>query len=258
MNEMKVYCTIGMQAAVEQMLPQLEAASGCTLVFTWATAPMLVRRLQAGERADVMILNRAGIETMVKEGRIAAGKSGEARRLARRPRGQSGRAQARHLDARSAQAHVAGGQINLLHRSGSRGREWRLLRAIARAARVRPRGQRQEYLSTARRLLRRAPADRWRPNSAIQQKPELLHIAGIEVIGQLPGELNMVTVFAAGIDTASRNGRRGREADRLSAVDGGGDNPAVQGARSRCRVIASGGARLRHRQDDGRGKVTGS
>jgi molybdate transport system substrate-binding protein len=73
MTTMKVYCTIGMQSAVEELLPQLENASGCTLAFTWATAPMLVRRLQAGEKTDVMILNRAGIETMVKEGRITAG-----------------------------------------------------------------------------------------------------------------------------------------------------------------------------------------
>src|ERR1700733_8337752 len=70
---MKIYRTTGIRSAVEEMLPQLEAASGCTLTFTWATAPMLVRRLQAGEKTDAMILNHAGIETMYKKGRIAPG-----------------------------------------------------------------------------------------------------------------------------------------------------------------------------------------
>ena len=34
---------------------------------------------------------------------------------------------------------------------------------------------------------------------AVQQKPELLHVAGAEIVGFLPGDLNMVTQFAAGI-----------------------------------------------------------
>jgi molybdate transport system substrate-binding protein len=33
----------------------------------------------------------------------------------------------------------------------------------------------------------------------VQQKPELLHVAGTEIVGLLPGDLNMVTEFAAGI-----------------------------------------------------------
>jgi molybdate transport system substrate-binding protein len=40
---------------------------------------------------------------------------------------------------------------------------------------------------------------------AVQQKPELLHVAGTEIVGLLPGELNLVTVFAAGIMPKSRN-----------------------------------------------------
>ena len=40
---------------------------------------------------------------------------------------------------------------------------------------------------------------------AVQQKPELLHVAGIEIVGLLPGDLNMVTVFAAGIAADSKN-----------------------------------------------------
>ena len=40
---------------------------------------------------------------------------------------------------------------------------------------------------------------------AIQQKPELLQVAGIEILGLLPGNLHMVTAFAAGIEARSRN-----------------------------------------------------
>ena len=40
---------------------------------TWNTAPVLVKRLQGGETADVLILNRAGIDTMTREGRVLPG-----------------------------------------------------------------------------------------------------------------------------------------------------------------------------------------
>ena len=39
---------------------------------------------------------------------------------------------------------------------------------------------------------------------AVQQKPELLHVAGTEIVGMLPGDLNMVTEFAAGIMGGSK------------------------------------------------------
>jgi molybdate transport system substrate-binding protein len=41
---------------------------------------------------------------------------------------------------------------------------------------------------------------------AVQQKPELLHVAGAEVIGLLPGDLNVVTEFAAATMAGCKNG----------------------------------------------------
>ena len=38
---------------------------------------------------------------------------------------------------------------------------------------------------------------------AIQQMPELLGVAGVEVVGPLPGDLQNVTTFAAGIPASS-------------------------------------------------------
>jgi molybdate transport system substrate-binding protein len=34
---------------------------------------------------------------------------------------------------------------------------------------------------------------------AVQQKPELLHVKGVEVVGLLPGDLNLITEFAAAL-----------------------------------------------------------
>jgi len=40
---------------------------------------------------------------------------------------------------------------------------------------------------------------------AVQQKPELLHVAGVEIVGLLPGDLNVITEFAVAIMTGGKN-----------------------------------------------------
>ena len=202
MVEMKVYCTIGMQAAVEQMLPQLEAASGCALAFTWATAPMLVRRLQAGEKADVMILNRAGIDTMVRDGRIAPG---SVAKMAGSPVSLAVRAGAPKPDISTPEALkrtlLAARSISYTDPAagGASGVYFaQLLERLGIATEVNAKNTYPPAGGFSGALLLTGQAE-----IAIQQKPELLHIAGIEIIGQLPGDLNMVTVFAAGIDAES-------------------------------------------------------
>ena len=45
---------------------------------------------------------------------------------------------------------------------------------------------------------------------AVQQKPELLHVAGVEIIGILPGDLNLITAFAAGLMPDCKNTDAGK------------------------------------------------
>jgi molybdate transport system substrate-binding protein len=44
---------------------------------------------------------------------------------------------------------------------------------------------------------------------AVQQKPELLHVSGVEIVGFLPGDLNVVTEFVAAIMAGSKNAATG-------------------------------------------------
>ena len=67
---------------------------------------------------------------------------------------------------------------------------------------------------------------------AVQQKPELLHVAGTEIVGFLPGDLNMVTEFAAGIMPEQQECRRGESADQNAAIAGSESGVPRQGTRS--------------------------
>ena len=70
MTELTVYSSIGVRSAAEAIFAQFEKASGHRLAVTWGTAPMLVKRIEDGETADVLILSRAGIDALRKHGKV--------------------------------------------------------------------------------------------------------------------------------------------------------------------------------------------
>ena len=72
-RQVKVFSTIAVQSALEALVPPFEKAKDCRLDIAWNTAPALVKRLQGGETADVLILNRAGMDAMIRDGRALAG-----------------------------------------------------------------------------------------------------------------------------------------------------------------------------------------
>jgi molybdate transport system substrate-binding protein len=180
------------------LIPRLEQASGRKLAVTWGTAPMLVKRVEGGETADVLILSRAGIVSLSKAGKIVPGStvtlasSGVAiavRQGAARPDISSPEALKRTLlEAKSiAYSHPdAGGAsgvyfAKLLERMG-----------IADAMQAKTKYPPSGGFSAS--LLVNGEAE-----LAVQQKPELMCVAGAEIVGLLPGDLNMVTEFAGGI-----------------------------------------------------------
>ena len=73
MTDLSVYSSIGVRSAAEELFREFEKQNGSRLAVTWGTAPMLVARIEAGERADVLILSRAGIDTLRKQGKILSG-----------------------------------------------------------------------------------------------------------------------------------------------------------------------------------------
>jgi molybdate transport system substrate-binding protein len=71
--EIKVLSAIAMQRAVEDLGPKFERATGHKLTITFATLGAIVKRLQDGDTADVVIAPQQGIDTLVKHGKAEAG-----------------------------------------------------------------------------------------------------------------------------------------------------------------------------------------
>jgi molybdate transport system substrate-binding protein len=70
--ELKVYSTIGVKGALEALIPQFEKQSGHKVNITWGLVSSLTKQVQDGDVPDVLIVTRAGIDSLIKEGKIAA------------------------------------------------------------------------------------------------------------------------------------------------------------------------------------------
>jgi molybdate transport system substrate-binding protein len=199
---MKVLSTMAVQPAVEALLPRFVAETGIRPEIEWNTAPAFVKRLQAGETADLLILNRAGINTMIRDGRIAAGSEVT---LASSPAAIAVKAGAPRPDIATVEALkrtlLAARAISYSNPAagGASGIHFAKVieqMGIADAVNAKnrfppPAGLCAQFLPTGEVEL------------AIQQVPELKQVPGIEIVGPLPGALHMVTVFVAAIEQSS-------------------------------------------------------
>jgi molybdate transport system substrate-binding protein len=208
MAELVVFSTIGVRSAAEQLFAQYDKASGHKLAVTWGTAPMLVKRIEGGDAADVVVLSRAGIDALNKLGKIA---SGTETTLASSGVGIAVKAGAPKPDISTPEAlkRTLLTAKSIAYSEPSAGGASgvylaKLLERMGIAEEMKPKTKYPPPGGFSANLLMTGEAE-----LAVQQKPELLHVAGAEVIGLLPGDLNVVTEFAAAIMAGCKNGEAG-------------------------------------------------
>jgi len=210
MSELSVYSSIGVRSAAEELFRKFEKHNDNRLAVTWGTAPMLVARIEGGERgADVLILSRAGIDALLKQGRILSGSdvtlagSGVAIAVkAGAPKPDISTAEALKqtlLNAKSiAYSEPSAGGASGVYFA-------KLLERMGLAEQMRPKTKYPPAGGFSAELLLTGEAE-----LAVQQKPELLHVSGVEIVGFLPGDLNLVTEFAAAVMAGSKNTAAGK------------------------------------------------
>jgi molybdate transport system substrate-binding protein len=199
--ELAAFMTIGVQTALEELLPRFEKESGYRVVPTWGTAAILNARIEKGEAADVLISTRAGIDGLVKSGKVRAGSDVE---LARSGIGIAVRAGAAKPDVSSPDAlrrtllaatsisysDPAAGGVSGIHFA-------RVLDRLGIAAEMRPKTRFPPPSGFSASLVANGQAE-----LAVQQIPELA-MPGVELAGPLPGDLQLITTFVGGVPAAS-------------------------------------------------------
>src|SRR3990172_4836048 len=76
-TELRVLCSNGVKAAVEELRPQVERSVGRRLAIQFDSSQRLRQKIDAGEAFDVAILSSGAINELIQNGTIAAGSRAE-------------------------------------------------------------------------------------------------------------------------------------------------------------------------------------
>jgi molybdate transport system substrate-binding protein len=202
--EIRVLITTAMKAAIDDLGPAFERTSGHTLRVTYGPSGALAKRVADGETLDLVII-AGGVDDLVRQGRIAPDRRDIAqvrigvavRRGAPKPDIATVDAFRRTLLAAKSIAYVdpaVGGAsgiylVKMLERLG-------ILAEVNAKARL-ARGGTDDMVSA---IVARGEAE-----IGLQQISEIMSVAGAELVGPLPDELQTVTVYTAGVPVTAQH-----------------------------------------------------
>ncbi len=204
-EEIRVMTSGGFSAPYNKVIPEYERASEDTVLTAYGAsmggAPdSIPMRLARGEAADVVILAATALEELIKQGKVVAGSRVD---LVRSIIGMAVQAGAPKPDISTVEAlRSTLLQARSIAYSASASGTYlatELFPRLGISDQVKEKSQRIESERVGN-VVARGDAE-----IGFQQVSELLPIEGIDYVGPLPTEAQLVTVFSAGIVTGATN-----------------------------------------------------
>jgi molybdate transport system substrate-binding protein len=198
-NVVRLLSTLALRGALVRLAEQYQAARGVTLDADYAPTVGLLKRLRDGEKADVLILTREGLDDLVSEGAVVAASKVD---LARSYVGLAVKAGAPHPDISTEAALVSAllaARSVAYSKIGASGIYFaELIERLGIAAEINAKATITAGF-TAERLMS-GEAD-----IAVQQLSELKQVAGAELVGPIPLSLQTAAIFTGGRMASSEN-----------------------------------------------------
>lgn len=196
--EIKVLCTIGVKPALPEVVADFERTTRHKVSITWGNASTLKSRYLEGEQTDVAILTAAAIDDLAKAGKVAGGRID----LARSGIGLGAKTGAPKPDISSPdalkRALLAAKTVGWSTQGASGIYFVTVLEKLGIASEVK--AKHKDTSGAVGELIAKGEAE-----IGVQQIPELAAVPGVEVIGPLPGDLQIITVFSAALDAKAVN-----------------------------------------------------
>jgi molybdate transport system substrate-binding protein len=202
--EIKVLAALGVKDVVDDLGPKFERASGHKLAIKFDTLGGVVKMVKGGETADVVLIPRQGIDGLVKDGKATAGDVTDiarssivviVRKGAPKPDISSPDALKRALlSAKSiTYGNPADGGASGIHFA-------KVLDRLGIASEVKSKTMYSKPGRDTGDLVANGKAE-----LGVNQLQVLRPVAGIEVAGPLPGDLQATTVFSSAIMTGAKS-----------------------------------------------------
>jgi len=199
MADLQLIATNAVRSVLDELVPPFEREKGCKVSISYTTTAQTLERIKGGATADLVIATAAGIDELMKLGKVVRGSRID---LASSMIGVAVRAGAPKPDIRSVEsfkralldakavAYTAAGLsgiyfADLIERLG-------IAKEIKAKARIKPGGLIAEVVVAGEADL------------AVQMVSELLSVPGAELVGPLPAEINQVSVVSAGVFAGTR------------------------------------------------------
>lgn len=205
MSEIKIFASNSIRAVMAELVPQFEHTSGHSISVSYDPAKVMLARIENGETADLIITGSGAIDALVKQGKVAPGSR---RTLARCRVGLAVRSGAPKPDIGTVEAlkrALVTAKSVAYTQEGASGMHFSgVIERLGIAGNVQAKAVRQPG-GLIGELVTAGKAE-----IAIQQIPELMAVPGIELVGPLPAEIQLVTVTAAGIFSGTKQAEAAR------------------------------------------------
>lgn len=194
--DIKVMASAAFKEAYLELVPEFERATGHKVMTIWVPSVQMMSRLKGGETVDLVILSAASLDELIKarivSKRFDLAKSGvgvAVRAGAPKPDISSGEAFKRAVLAAKSIVYSTG--PSGIYLAG-------LFQRMGIADALKPK-TRQVQGEPAGAVVARGEAE-----IGFQQVSELLPVAGIDLVGPLPADVQQITVFSAGLHVGAK------------------------------------------------------
>jgi molybdate transport system substrate-binding protein len=198
--ELKVMSAVGVQEVMENLGPKFETATGHKLVIVFDTLGPMLKRFEGGETGDVTVLPAQGIERLVKDGKAAAG---DVSTIARSNVGVAVRKGTPKPDISSPEAFrramLAAKSIMISDPARGGVGTPHILKVFERLGIAEEMKRKSVYTKvTGAAGIAQAIAET-DVNIGLNQLQEFAPVATMEIVGPLPGDLGLTTLFSAAV-----------------------------------------------------------
>lgn len=189
--EMTLFCTQALRTSLLELAPRFEKATGHKVNLVVAPSGQLVKKVEAGEIADLLIANASNIDALIKDGKV----TGDRVDIARAQVGLSIKAGNPRPDISTPEAvrkALLDAKAISYSAGGLSGNNFEF--AMNKLGILDEVKKKAKNASPAAKLVVSGEAD-----IAVQQISELIAVEGSELLGPLPAELDQVTQFSMGV-----------------------------------------------------------
>ena len=212
-GEIRMLCSNGMKAVVEEVRPQMERAIGHPLSIEFSSTASFKEKIDAGATFDVAILTSDAMDTLTKEHKLAPGSRAD---VARTGVGIGVRAGAPKPDISTPdklkQTLLKTKSITYTKNGASAVFVTRMIDRLGIAAELKPKLIADTRAGHVSQAVAEGQAD-----MVLTLISEILPVHGVQYLGPLPGDLQGYTVLTAGVGAQAKDAEAAKAAVKFLA-----------------------------------------